>query len=111
MTLLDDIKVSLRITSDAFDAEVSMLIDAALYDMGRVGIDPDLLEKVDDEIANPFVKQAITCYAKAHMGYDVSEADRFDASYRRIVCDLMNSSANIAAMSEWVDDDEGWVGE
>ena len=102
MALLDDIKASLRVKSEAFDAEAQMLIDGALYDMERVGVNPALLV-VDGEtgdIANAFVKHAVTAYCKAHFGYDNEEAPRFDDSYRRIVCDLLNSSQNIAAMPE-----------
>lgn len=102
MTLLADIKASLRITSDAFDAEVETLIGAAIYDMGRTGVNPALLEMNNDVLTsgNAFVKQAITAYCKAHFGYDNAEAGRFDDSYRRIVCDLLNSAENIAAMEE-----------
>ena len=96
MALKDDIKSALRVKTDAFDAEVETLIGAALYDMERVGVDPTLLDA--DDMENPFVKQAVTAYCKAHFGYDNAESDRLDAAYRRIVCDLMNSSANIAAM-------------
>lgn len=101
MALLDDIKASLRVTSASFDAEAQMLVDAALYDMERVGVNPALLV-VDEEtgdVANAFVKHAVTAYCKAHFGYDVEEAARFDDSYRRIVCDLLNSSQNIAAIA------------
>ena len=100
MALLDDMKLALRVTSDAFDAEVATLIDAALYDMERAGVSPVLLA-VDAEggLPNAFVKQAVACYCKAHFGYDNAESERLDASYRRIVCDLMNSSANIADKS------------
>ncbi len=80
------------------DAEVDMLIGSALYDMERVGVNPALLDAEDLE--NPFVKQAVTAYCKAHFGFDVSESGRFDEAYRRIVADLLNSSQNIAAMSE-----------
>ena len=101
MTLIADIKASLRISSDAFDAEAQMLVDAALYDMERVGVNPALLEvSGEGELDNAFVKQAVTAYCKAHFGYDVAEAQRFDDAYRRIVCDLLNSSENIAAMAE-----------
>lgn len=100
MSLLDDVKMALRLTTDALNAEVETLIDAARYDMERVGVDPNLLAKdpLTDNIENAFVKQAICVYAKAHFGYDNAEAPRFDDSYRRIVCDLLNSSRNIAAI-------------
>lgn len=100
MTLLADIKTSLRINSDAFDSEVRGLIDAARFDMERVGVDPTLLalNPATSDLDNEFVKQAVRCYAKANFGYDNPEAERMDSSYRRIVCDLLNSSHNIAAM-------------
>ena len=99
MALLDDIKVALRVTTNAMDNEVTTLMNAALYDMRRVGVDPGLLTLSDGNLENAFVKQAVTVYCKAHFGYDNAEAYRLDESYRRIVCDLMNSSANIAAAS------------
>lgn len=114
MALLDDIRTSLRVTSDKFDAEVSMLVDAALYDMERAGVNPALLA-VDEEtgdIANQFVKHAVTAYCKAEFGYDVDEAARFKDSYYRIVCDLLNSAQNVAAAVPEPDGgDEGEGGE
>ena len=101
MSLLADIKTSLRVTSDAFDSEVRGLIDAARFDMERAGVDPTLLalDPSTHDLPNEFVKQAVRCYAKAHFGYDNAEAERFDDSYRRIVCDLMNSRHNVAAIA------------
>ena len=100
MALIDDIKVSLRVTSGVFDSEVRGLVEAARFDMERAGVDPSLLalDPISEDLENEFVKQAVRCYAKAHFGYDNPEADRFDESYRRIVCDLMNSSHNVAAI-------------
>ena len=101
MALIDDIKVSLGIKTSSRDVEVQGLIDAALYDMDRVGVDPELLELNESEnLDNAFVKQAVACYCKAHRGFDNDEAKWLDDSYRRIVCDLMNSSANIAAKED-----------
>lgn len=99
MALIDDVKASLRVTTSALDEEVRTLIGAALYDMERVGVDPALLDETSGNIDNPFVKQAVTAYCKAHFGFDNAEAPRFDEAYRRIVCDLLNSSRNIAAMA------------
>jgi len=102
VTLLADIRTALRVTTDLLDSEAQTLISAALYDMERVGVNPALLV-VDEEtgdLGNAFVKNAVMAYCKAQFGYDVSEAQRFDDSYRRIVCDLLNSSQNIAAMDD-----------
>lgn len=98
MSLLSDIKVAVRVSSDATDAEIQMWIDAALADMERVGIRKELLELEDDEnFGTSLVKAAVTCYVKANYGYDVEERAQFDDSYRRLVCGLLNSSANSAA--------------
>lgn len=106
MTLLDDMKTALRVKTDAFDPEVQMLVGAALGDMERVGVNPALLEIVDEDLENPLVKTAVFAYCKAGFGYDNPEATRFDGSYRRIVCDLLNSSENIAAMEQEEPDPE-----
>lgn len=98
MALLDDIKMVLRVRTDALDAEVAMLIDAAKADMIRVGVREELVNPKSESAMNPLVKQAIALYAKANFGFDNGEAERFNSSYRQTVCDLMNSKANIAAM-------------
>lgn len=96
MALFDDIKTILRVKASAFDSEIEMLIAAAKADMVRVGVRDELVNPSDGE-PSPLVKQAVACYAKAHFGYDNSEATRFARSYRQTVTDLMNSDANIAA--------------
>ena len=100
MALLDDIKESLRVKTDSLDGEIGMLIDAALYDMERAGVNPALLERVDDDIANGFVKQAVTAWCKANFGYDNPEAQRFEGVYDRILNSLLNSKENIAAIED-----------
>lgn len=93
--LRDDIKVMLRVTDDAFDDEIDGLICYAKADMIRVGIDPDIVNS--DE--NALVNMAIGSYCKANFGFDLDrhEANRLNSSYRQIVCDLMNSTANLSA--------------
>lgn len=98
MSLLDDIKVALRLSSSAMDSEVEMLRDAALYDMERAGVNPALLDA--DDLENALVKKGVVAYCKANFGYDNSEAQRFEDSYNRVVVDLLNSSENIAAIAD-----------
>lgn len=90
--LTQTVKTALRVTADAYDTEVSMLIEAALYDMRRVGISQDEIET-----ENPLVVKAVCCYCKANFGYDNSDASFFDKAYRQTVTDLMNSGANECA--------------
>lgn len=94
MALLDDVKVAVRVSHSATDSEIQMWIAAAFADMERVGIKEELLGQKNPDA---LVKAAVVCYVKANYGYDVEERPQFMDSYRRIVCDLLNSSANIAA--------------
>ena len=97
MALLDDMKTVLRLSTDALDSEVSMLVDAALADLERLGICEDLIDADDPD---PRVRMAVALYCKAHFGYDNDEAERFDTSYRRVAADLLNSAANSAYYPE-----------
>lgn len=95
MALIDDMKVRLRVTTDAFDSEIDAIIKAAKADMVRVGVDPDY---VDEE--GPLVTEAIACLCKSRFGYDNTEAAKFEESYRQAVIDLMNSSHNVMAADD-----------
>ena len=89
-----DVKLALRVSGDVYDAEVAMLVDAAVEDMERVGINPYYIED-----ANPMVKLAICTFAKARFGFDNPEAERLEASYRQMLVDMLHSDANAATGS------------
>lgn len=92
MSLLDDMRMRVRVTSTATDEEIDGEIYAAIADMRRVGIKEHLL---DAETPNPLVKHAIAMYVRAYYGYDnANERPQFIAAYERTVCDLLNSKAN-----------------
>lgn len=95
MSLHDDVKVALRVTSDALDTEVDGLIAAALADMRRAGVDQRLL---DEGAMYPLAKAAVVMYVKANFGYDNSEAGRFLRSYNQTLALLCNSEV---ATGEW----------
>lgn len=101
MSLLDEVRLATRTSSEAFDGELLGLVAAALSDMRRAGVREELMEPAT---LAPLVKNAVMCYVKASYGYDNNEADRFMASYRQTVADLLNSSANMCADET---DDEG----
>jgi uncharacterized phage protein (predicted DNA packaging) len=75
--MLNDVKLSLRITSTAFDIEVQDLIEAARLDLIQSGV--SILKANDD--TDPLIKRAITLYCKAFFGYDNPDADRLRDSY------------------------------
>ena len=72
--MLNKVKLALRVTTDAFDSEISDLIDTACADFGLVGVDSSA--QTDD----PLLIRAITTYCKAHFGAP-DEYDRLKASY------------------------------
>lgn len=73
MALIDDVKVALRITSENFDSELTMLIDSAKTDLGIAGV---VLPETLDAICNV----AIITYCKIHFG-NPDNADKLKASY------------------------------
>ena len=67
MSLVDDVKMALRITTNAFDSEITDLIASAKLDLGIAGV---TLPSTLDEICTT----AIKTYCKLHFG----EPDNFD---------------------------------
>lgn len=75
MALLDAAKTALRITTDAYDDELTSLISAAQLDLGIAGVTlPETLDALCD--------RAIITYCRVHFG-DLTdgEYDRLKASY------------------------------
>ncbi len=105
VSLLDDVKVALRVSHDATDSEVEDLIAAAIFDMANkgvsttwLGVDPMgadfTVDDVDEDLLPVMAKRAIVTYAKANYGYDNDEAERFTSAYDSIVCSLLNGRMN-----------------
>lgn len=67
MALLDKVKVACRVTSAAYDDELTDLIAAALADMGITDISPAVLTS-DDAAINPLVRQAVVTFCRANFG-------------------------------------------
>lgn len=71
--LIQSAKLALRITTDAFDDQVSDLLEAALLDLGVAGVVvPDTIDAI--------VKQAAITYVRLHFGHP-DDYDRLKASY------------------------------
>ena len=66
MALLDDVKISLRVTTNAYDSEINDLIDSAKKDLQIAGI----MESVTVSTANmnKAVVTAIKTYCKMNFG-------------------------------------------
>lgn len=80
--LLDAVKLALRITTDAFDDELTSLIESAMLDLGVAGVVlPDKMTAI--------VRTAIVTYCKMHFG-EPDEYERLKASYDEQKAQLSN---------------------
>ena len=91
MALLDKVKVACRVTTTAYDDELTDLISAALDDMGITDINRWLL---DDPI-NPLIQRAVITYCKMNFGFSAlteAQYDRLKASYDEQKAQMLMSS-------------------
>lgn len=78
----------LRLTTEAYDDEITETIGACVRDLANAGAAP-----VDQE--NPLVRQAIRFYLRAHFGYaDEKDQARYNAAYEHLKAALALSSNN-----------------
>lgn len=83
MALIDTCKMALRVTTDAYDAEISEYIEAAKLDLGIAGVElvtPD-----------PLVNKAIMTYVRMSFGAPM-DYDKLKASYDEQKGQLMNAT-------------------
>lgn len=91
MSLLEEAKVHVRVSSDAFDAEIEGLIAAAKATMVNAGIMESVVNADDPE---PLVRHAIMTFVKSRFGMDNDDADRFEQSFQSIIAVLAHSDVN-----------------
>jgi hypothetical protein len=72
--MLEKVKLALRITTEAFDSEITGLIAAACADLGVVGVDATY------DTADPLLIRAIITYCRVNFGAP-EDYDRLKASY------------------------------
>lgn len=71
--MLEKVKLALRITTDAFNTELTDLILSAQLDLGIAGV-------VVPQTLDAIVERAIITYCKIHFG-EPDDYDRLKASY------------------------------
>ena len=89
--MLEKVKLALRITTTAFDSELTELIAAAQLDLGIAGV------VVPTEI-DAIVSRAIITYCKLHFG-EPDEYDRLKASYDEQKAQLSMATG----YTEWIE--------
>lgn len=73
--MLEKVKTALRLTTDAFDDEITDLISSALADLGVAGV-------IETDTTNPLINRAVITYCRANFGDATDgEYDRLKASY------------------------------
>ena len=82
--MLEAVKLALRISTETFDNELTALIQAALKDMGIIGI-------TVDDTADPLIIRAVVTYCKMNFGEPASY-DRLKASYDEQKAQMQMSS-------------------
>lgn len=70
---LADVRLALRITTDAFDKELSDLMSAAEMDLALAGV-------TNTSTEDPLVRRAVITYVKLHFGQP-DDYDRLKKSY------------------------------
>lgn len=72
--MLELVKSALRVSTDAYDDELNMLIDAAVADLGIAGV-------IDiDTDTDPLIQMAVCTYCKMHFGVP-DDAERLKKAY------------------------------
>lgn len=93
--MLEKIKMALRISTDAFDEELELLIQSALLDLGIAGVINDVLTDEPDAI----ITQAVITYCKMNFGLP-EDYDRLKRSYDEQKAQLVTATG----YTDWLKD-------
>lgn len=85
MTMLEKVKLALRVTTNEFDTELTDLINAAVADLGIVGV------TAVSTTTDALLIRAITTYCKVHFG-EPDEYERLKASYDEQKAQLISAT-------------------
>lgn len=89
--LLEEIKLVLRIKTDAFDDQITRLINACILDLGIAGVSMETIGA--DYLDNDLIVQAISTYVQMKFGeVDDSVYKRLKDSYDEQKAQLSNAS-------------------
>lgn len=88
LSMLEKVKMALRITTDAYDDELTDLIESAKLDLGVAGVISDGVDEL--------LERAIITYCKCNFGLP-EDADRLKRSYDEQKAQLSNATG----YTEW----------
>ena len=91
MALLDKVKAACRVASNAYDEELTDLIESGLADMGITDIKSAVLTDTDPD---PLIRKAVITYCRMNFGYqDELAYERLKASYDEQKSQLLMSGS------------------
>jgi len=93
--MLEKVKLALRITTNAYDSELTDLIEAAKIDLGIAGV---IVPITTDSNIDAIIQRAIVTYCKLNFG-EPDEYDRLKASYDEQKAQLSMATG----YTEWTD--------
>lgn len=73
MAFIEDVKMAMRLSTDAYDDEIELLIEASKLDLGIAGVEMP-------ENHDALIKKAIITYCKKEFG-SPNDFDRLQKSY------------------------------
>lgn len=84
MELLDQIKISMRISHDKLDENIKSDIETGLLDMRRVGIQPYTnADGSEGQLKDGLIGKAVELYCKAQSDFQ-GKGDQYHASYENL---------------------------
>ena len=96
MAIIDKVKAACRVTSDAYNGELTDLITAALKDIGITDVLPEMLVVTTEggsETLDPLILRAVITYCKMNFGFlSTDQYNKFKASYDEQKAQLLMSS-------------------
>ena len=102
MAMLDKVKVACRVTSSAFNDELTDLIAAAYLDLGIAGVvHDDLAGETDEADMDALIKRAVITYCRANFG-NPDNYDKLKASYDEQKAQLSMATG----YTDWETDDD-----
>lgn len=114
--MLEDVKTVLRISNNAYDAEINDLIEAAKIDLKLSGVNIDKTvtetytpepteetpepDPVEIQVMDPLIKRAIIVYVKANFGWNNPDAEKLQQSFRMLETHLALSAEYAEVVTE-----------
>lgn len=90
-TLVDDVKLALRISHNLLDNEIQQVITSAQQEMIRAGVMPSVVSMEAEDAPTELIETAIKTYAMEYYTRDVNEAKRYAESFQ-YQCDSLRKT-------------------